>query len=143
MVFESKNWRHGEFYNRYAAALDAHDQTCPYKVGCTSIEQCALNMIFADSWISLPVGYNMQASAKFTNSWQTAPVRHYCGARKFIPVSPFRNDGRDVRYINEIRQRLGLKGASSQLLHEVLFHLNAVRNAKGANEIQSFLMQRD
>jgi hypothetical protein len=89
----------------------------------------------------LPVGYNMQASAKFTAAWQTAPVRHYCGSRKFIPVSLFRNDGRDVGYINEIRRRLGLKGSSSQLLHQMLFNLNVVRHAKGSSELQSFLTQ--
>jgi lipopolysaccharide biosynthesis glycosyltransferase len=141
MVFESKNWRHGEFYAQYAAALDAHDKACPYKISCTSIEQCALNMVFDRNWINLPFGYNMQAEAKFTSSWKTAPVRHYCGSRKFIPVSPFRNDGRDVGYINEIRRRLGLNGSSSQLLHEVLFQINAVRNYKGAMEIESFITQ--
>jgi lipopolysaccharide biosynthesis glycosyltransferase len=141
MVFESRNWLHGEFYDRYAAALHAHDAKCPYKVACTSIEQCALNMVFEDNWLRLPVGYNMQASAKFTAAWQTAPVRHYCGSRKFIPVSLFRNDGRDVGYINEIRRRLGLKGSSSQLLHQMLFNLNVVRHAKGSSELQSFLTQ--
>jgi lipopolysaccharide biosynthesis glycosyltransferase len=141
MVFEASNWRQAEFYRMYAAALDAHDEACPYKVACTSIEQCALNMVFDGNWVSLPFGYNMQASAKFTSSWQTAPVRHYCGARKFIPVSAFRNDGRDVRYINEIRRRLGLNGSSSKLLHEMLFRLNAARNLKGAAQVQKFLAQ--
>ncbi len=141
MVFEAKNWRHGEFYAQYAAALDTHDKACPYKVACTSIEQCALNIMFAGNWVSLPYGYNMQASAKFTSAWQSAPVRHYCGSRKFIPVSPFRNDGRDVTYINEIRRRLGLGGSSSTLLHQALFQINVLRNYRGSLELRDFLAQ--
>jgi len=141
MAFAKENWRHGDFYAQYAAALDAHDAHCPYKVSCTSIEQCALNIMFSGNWLSLPADYNMQASAKFTPAWQTATVRHYCGARKFIPVSPFRNDGRDTRYINEIRKRLGRGGAAPALVHEVLFQLNALRNSRGAHEIQTFVTQ--
>ncbi len=141
MVFESRNWRRGEFYAAYAAALDAHDQACPYKVSCTSIEQCALNVVFDRNWLRLPFEYNMQAGAKFTSPWQTAPVRHYCGSRKFVPVSPFRNDGRDVRYVNKIRHVLRLAGSSSPALHEMLFRINALRNYKGAAQVQAFLTQ--
>jgi lipopolysaccharide biosynthesis glycosyltransferase len=141
MVFSAENWRAGEFYAKYAAALDAHDENCPYKVSCTSIEQCALNIMFSGNWLSLPADYNMQAGAKFTPSWQTATVRHYCGARKFIPVSPFRNDGRDIRYVNDIRRRLGLSGSSSPWLYELLFQLNTLRHSRGAAEMQDFVAQ--
>jgi lipopolysaccharide biosynthesis glycosyltransferase len=107
LIFESRNWRNSEFQQKYAAALDRHDIACSYKLDCTSIDQCALNSIFENNWARLPLSYNMQAGAKFTRAWQTAAVRHYCGWRKVVPISMFRNDSRDLRYLKKILRAMG------------------------------------
>jgi hypothetical protein len=139
MVFESRNWRGQEFREKYAAALDQHDICCVYKIDCTSIDQCALNVVFEDNWIKLPASYNMQGGAKFTASWKTASVRHYCGARKFLPISAFRNDGRDVRYLNTIRGALGMPRTPFPFLYEVLFRLNMARKFRSDFQMRQFL----
>ena len=140
LIFESRNWRDSEFRQKYAAALNKHDVACSYKLDCTSIDQCALNSVFENNWLRLPLSYNMQASAKFTGAWQTAAVRHYCGWRKAIPVCIFRNDSRDVRYLNKIRQALGRPTTRlPQLLYEIPFRLNAVRNYSGNQVMRRFM----
>lgn len=139
LIVETRNWRNSEFQQKYAAALDQHDIACPYKLDCTSIEQCALNSIFENDWIKLPLSYNMQASAKFTRAWQTAAVRHYCGWRKVIPVSMFRNDSRDVRYLNRIHQAMGRPAIPLPLLYEIPFRLNAARNYSSSRAMRRFM----
>jgi hypothetical protein len=139
MIVESKNWLRGTYRNKYASALDRHDISCRYKIRCTSIEQCALNSVFEDSWIRLPVVYNMQASAKFTKSWRTALVRHYCGARKFLPIAMFRSDRRDVRFLNEIKRTIGLPAVPFSSLYEIPFLLNAVRKYRSTLPMRRFL----
>jgi lipopolysaccharide biosynthesis glycosyltransferase len=127
MIFESRNWPRREFGERYIAALDQHDIACPYKIDCTSCDQCGLNSVFQNNWIKLPTSYNMQAGAKFTGAWKTATVRHYCGRQKFIPISLFRNDSRDTLYLNRIRRTIGLPTTRFPLLYEFPFRLNAAR----------------
>ena len=139
MVFESRNWQGREFYDRYAHALDAHDAGCSYKIDCTSIDQCALNSTFRGNWLALPMSYNMQAGAKFAAPWRCSMVRHYCGRRKFIPLSLFRNDSRDVRHLNRIRRRLGHERASLPLLYEAMFRVNALRNYRANAGVRRFL----
>jgi lipopolysaccharide biosynthesis glycosyltransferase len=139
LFFEAKNWRSDEFLQKYSAALDQHDLACRYKIKCTSIDQCAVNTVFEKNWKKLPLSYNMQASAKFTPAWQTASVRHYCGTRKAIPVTRFRNDSRDVRYLNEIRRVLGRPGTRFPPLYEVMFRLNALRNYRGDLAIRRYM----
>ena len=139
LVVESRNWRSRELYRKYSAALDAHDLLCTYKIGCMSVDQCALNSVFRENWVRLPLSYNMQAGAKFTDSWKSSIVRHYCGKRKFIPIAPFRNDGRDIRHLNTIRRHLGHKRTLPPLLYEVLFRINAARNYPTAASVRRFL----
>jgi lipopolysaccharide biosynthesis glycosyltransferase len=127
MVFESKNWRSGEFLAQYAAALDQHNIECKYKSNCTSIDQCAMNSVFERNWVRLPMSHNLQAGAKFTRAWKTATVRHYAGGRKFIPVALFRNDSKDVRYLNRIRQAMGMPTTPFPFLFELPYRLNAAR----------------
>jgi hypothetical protein len=81
----------------------------------------------------------MQAGAKFTRWWKTAVVRHYCGPRKFIPISPLRNDSRDVRYLNEIRQAAGLSQTVLPAWYEILFRFNVIRKYRGDAPIRRFL----
>ena len=139
MVFESRNWHRDDFYGKYVAALDRHVDRCDYKLKCTSLDQCALNRAFEGCWVNLPLSYNMQAGGKFTTSWRSSVVRHYCGRRKFIPVSPFRSDSRDVRHLNEIRHRLGHRRMRLPLLYEALFRLNALRNYPRGSDVRRFL----
>jgi lipopolysaccharide biosynthesis glycosyltransferase len=139
MVFEAKNFDQEEINEKYADALDHHDIACPYKIDCTSVDQCALNIIFENNWTRLPASYNMQAGAKFTSDWKTAIVRHYCGARKFLPVSLFRNDGRDVHYLNRIRHAVGQPAIKYPFLFELAFQVNAVRKYRGDALIRQFL----
>jgi lipopolysaccharide biosynthesis glycosyltransferase len=144
MVFESNNWRQ-DFLGAYERELDQHDIGCSYKVNCTSIDQCALNTVFSGNWLNLPASYNMQASAKFTRSWQTAAARHYCGPRKYVPLSLLRSDRRDVRYLNTINGLLGRPRSRLALVYEAFFRLNAMRNARNARPMRRFLraLQQD
>ncbi len=129
----------GRSREKYANALVHHDIACRYKIDCTSIDQCALNVIFENNWTRLPTSYNMQAGAKFTSEWKTAMVRHYCGARKFLPVSLFRNDARDVRYLNRIRHAIDLPVTRYPLLYELPFQVNAVRKHRSDALIRRLL----
>jgi lipopolysaccharide biosynthesis glycosyltransferase len=139
MVFETKNFDLEEINRKYADALHQHDIACRYKVDCTSIDQCALNVIFENNWTRLPVSYNMQAGAKFTLEWKTTMVRHYCGTRKFLPVSLFRNDGRDVRCLNRIGLATGLPVTRYPSFYEFLFQVNTVRKYRGDAPIRQLL----
>jgi lipopolysaccharide biosynthesis glycosyltransferase len=138
MIFESANWR-GEFLETYAQVLQTHDHGCSYKLDCTSNDQCAANTAFRNNWLRLPATYNMQAGAKFTQSWRTAAARHYCGPRKCVPLQPFRSDGRDVAYLNRIRRMLGQPTSRLGLLYDVLFWINRVRHHRGDTAMRNFL----
>ena len=139
LVFEAKNWHHDEFHRLYAAALDQHDVSCKYKIKCTSIDQCALNSVFEGHWVELPASYNMQAGAKFTRSWQTAAVRHYCGTRKFTPIAMFRNDLRDIQVLNRVRRIIGLRILRFPVFYQILFWINRLRHYRSTKHMQRFL----
>jgi lipopolysaccharide biosynthesis glycosyltransferase len=139
MIFASENWRGASFPADYSKALSQHDIACLYKVDCTSIDQCALNYTFRKAWLKLPVTYNMQAGAKFTGAWKDAAVRHYCGRRKFLPITAFRNDRRDVRYLSNIRRNLGRPAAPWALWYEIPFRLNVLRKYRSAASMRRFL----
>lgn len=142
LVFESANW-HYDFLTSYEVALDRHDHGCPYKIDCTSIDQCALNAVFEDNWLRLSPTYNMQASAKFTKSWKTASVRHYCGPRKYVPLSFFRSDKRDVDYLNAIHRLLGRPTSSLAIVYELFHAVNRMRNHRGSLPIRNLLQLLD
>jgi lipopolysaccharide biosynthesis glycosyltransferase len=139
MVFETRNWRGADVQARYAAELRRHDTGCDYKIDCTSLDQCALNIVFAGAWLALPPSCNMQATAKFTRHWQTARLRHYCGVRKFVPVTAFRNDGRDIAFLNRIRPLLGLPRIRFGFVHDLLYRLNVARKYRTEGELRRFL----
>jgi len=139
MIFLRENWKKHVFYNRYLAALDEHDVQCRYKLNCTSIDQCALNTTFENQWRHLPIGYNMQAGAKFTALWKTSAVRHYCGVRKFTPLMPFRSDGKEVSYFGRVVGSGPFRRAYRSLAFESLFRLNAARNRRAAAAMNRFL----
>jgi lipopolysaccharide biosynthesis glycosyltransferase len=138
MIFEAANWR-SEFLDAYARVLETHDHGCSYKLNCTSNDQCAANTAFRNNWLRLPTTYNMQAGAKFTDSWRTAAARHYCGPRKCVPLQPFRSDGRDVAYLNKIRRMLGQPTSYLGPLYDVLFWMNRLRHHRGDAGMRNFL----
>lgn len=142
MIFDQANWGHA-FLAAYEAALDAHDHGCTYKIDCTSIDQCALNTVFEDNWLELPARYNMQAGAKFTPSWKTASVRHYCGPRKYVPLSLFRSDLRDVRYLNTIHRLMGRPTSPFGAVYEAFNALNRVRNRRNSQPVRTLLRTLD
>ncbi|MCB8876292.1 glycosyltransferase family 8 protein [Acidisoma silvae] len=135
MIFDAATWR-VDFLRQYQAALDAHALSCDYVVDCTTPDQCALNKVFSDNWRELPADYNMQAAGKFTKSWQTAATRHYCGARKFLPLSPLRSDYRDTGHINAIHDLLGRPTSRLALAYWVLFKLNCIRKYRASEPVR-------
>jgi lipopolysaccharide biosynthesis glycosyltransferase len=142
MIFATKNWR-DEFLEKYSAGLNTHDIECHYKIRCTSIDQCALNSTFAREWVKLSASYNMQAGAKFTRSWKTAPVRHYCGPRKFVPLAAFRNDGRDIKYLNVIHGMVGRPTSKLALAYGLLHCLNSIRNYRSSSPMRNFIVAHE
>lgn len=139
MVFQSATWLKGLFYDKYLKALNEHDIHCRYKLDCTSVDQCTLNYTFENNWAHLPLSYNMQAGAKFTPLWKNATVRHYCGTRKFMPLAPFRSDGREVRRFNEVDSLTSLLEVCRSVIFEGLFRLNRARNRRAASAMMRFL----
>jgi lipopolysaccharide biosynthesis glycosyltransferase len=142
MVFNSAAWR-PEFLDRYQATLDAHVHHCGYIDDCTTPDQCALNTIFANNWRLLPADYNMQAAGKFTKTWQTAAVRHYCGPRKCLPLSPLRSDYRDTRQLNAIHALLGRPTSQFALVYDLLFRVNCLRNYRRSAATRNLLAALD
>lgn len=102
-----RHWN-SEFAYRYNEALDEHANGCDYKVNCSCPDQCAWNRAFERAWKRLPLTFNFQACAIFSESWTEAVVRHYVGPTKFIPFRPWRNDALDTALINRARNILGL-----------------------------------
>jgi lipopolysaccharide biosynthesis glycosyltransferase len=128
LLFCQRHWDHTAM-ERYTDSLTRHDVSCNYRqTACGITDQCALNMTFAGQWMALPAGYNAQSPLKFNKLWKTAAVRHYCGVRKFVPISYLRNDARDLRLIAKIRRMLGLTGHIATLWPELLYRLNVMRN---------------
>ncbi|MBR0654743.1 glycosyltransferase family 8 protein [Plastoroseomonas arctica] len=138
MVFDTSRWEDA-FLGRFADAMAEQETHCRYKLNCPPNDQCASNILFENDWTPLPFTYNFQAGGKFTQGWQSAKVRHYCGPSKFLPVTLRRNDPRDLAVIGEISRRLGLRAPSLVLLHAIAFRLNAWRNRAYAQQMRRFI----
>jgi lipopolysaccharide biosynthesis glycosyltransferase len=108
MLFDASKWN-DEFKSKFLQFSIEHKSNCDYKKGCHLNDQCSFNRLFENNWRRLPLNFNVQGCAKFTGRWDRAPVRHYQGPSKFIPVRPWRNDARDMRLIRGIRLALGYK----------------------------------
>ncbi len=121
---------------QYYALLDAHAESCDYYADCVTSDQCVFNRIFERGWKRLPLGFNTQGCALFTEHWDYASVRHYVGPRKFLPVRRWRTDARDLDLLKRVRSSLQLPrlhGAGSGIAYE----LNRLRNHRlvhAANE---------
>ena len=125
MLFDCSKWNH-ELKGKYFQLAKEHQSKCDYKKRCVAAEQCPFNRLFENNWQRLPLNFNVQSCAKFTDRWGHAPVRHYQGPSKFLPIRPWRNDARDMRLLRHIRQVLGY----NDLWYppsSILFRLNAIR----------------
>jgi lipopolysaccharide biosynthesis glycosyltransferase len=125
MLFDAAKWNH-EFKGNFLQLATEHRIKCDYIKNCHLNDQCSFNRLFENNWKRLPLNFNVQGCAKFTERWDRAPVRHYQGPRKFIPLRPWRNDARDVRLIKGIREALGYKDRW-YLSSNILFRLNAFK----------------
>jgi lipopolysaccharide biosynthesis glycosyltransferase len=141
LLFNCAMWDSKSFRDRYVHFLTVHDAECVYKKDCLTIDQCALNRLFEGQWTKLPAGYNFQACGKFTRQWKSAEVRHYTGAKKFLPMRPWRNDNRDTRYIRKIRHVLGYTNPVPIPFVNYVFELNARRHRPEAMRVESILGQ--
>ena len=125
MLFDASKWNH-EFTAEFLQFAMDHKISCDYKQNCNLNDQCSFNRLFENNWKRLPLNFNVQGCAKFTGRWKRAPVRHYQGPRKFLPLRPWRNDARDVRVVKSIRKALGFKDRS-YLSSRLLFGLNTFK----------------
>jgi lipopolysaccharide biosynthesis glycosyltransferase len=106
MLFDCSKWN-PELKGKFLQFSIEHKSNCDYRNGCNLNDQCSFNRLFENNWKRLPLNFNVQGCAKFSGRWDRAPVRHYQGPRKFLPVRPWRNDARDMRLIKGIRVALG------------------------------------
>lgn len=142
MLFDCARWD-SRFTDTYQELVNAHQTSCGYTKGkCTTNDQCVFNMLFSDRWKKLPIHWNMQSCAKFTNQWTGAAVRHYQGAHKFLPARPWRNDARDTALLNQIRDALGYQDRLPAL-SSVLFPLNRIRKNREARWANTTIAQAE
>jgi hypothetical protein len=124
----------------YDYHLKAHAISCDYKLNCVTTDQCVFNRVFEYTWKRLPLSFNLQGCALFTEHWEHAPVRHYVGPRKFLPVRRWRTDNRDLSLLTEIRASLQLpkpRGLGSGIAYE----LNRLRNRTLIRSVNQALMR--
>lgn len=128
MVVDCRGWRAAPgLHRRYHDLLRAHAEACDYKAACTTSEQCAFNILFERNWKRLPVTFNLQSCAMFSERWSSAAVRHYVGSRKFLPARPWRTDARDLGMLERVRIELGLP-AVGRPGTAAAYALNRLRN---------------
>jgi lipopolysaccharide biosynthesis glycosyltransferase len=139
LLFNCSMWESERFRTRYVELLTEHDEHCIYKKHCRTIDQCALNRMFEGQWVKLPLGYNLQACAKFTEQWKVAEARHYTGSKKFLPIKFWRNDRRDTLYIREIQRSLGYKVGIYLPFASYIYELNERRHKSNADRIASIM----
>jgi lipopolysaccharide biosynthesis glycosyltransferase len=136
MLYDSDKWMEASLRAGYMAHLDSHQHYCEYKNPCATNDQCVFNRLFENNWKRLPLDYNFQACAKFTDRWNSASVKHYQGMPKFIPMRPWRLDRRDVRLIRKIRRLLGYRDFGLPYLG-ISYFLNTIRNHAKINRVES------
>jgi lipopolysaccharide biosynthesis glycosyltransferase len=103
LVIDVARWNDSGIPERYASAIRAHADFCPYWDGpCTDLDQCAFNIAAKGAWETLPVEFNVQKSAFQTKFWKTALIRHYTGPQKFLPAQPHRADRQERAVLRRI-----------------------------------------
>ncbi len=141
MLFDRLNWQESSVLPSYYSLLAEHQHTCKYKKHCRTNDQCVLNRVFENSWISLPFDYNMQACLKHSKHWTNASVRHYQGPDKFIPLKARRNDYKDARLVNDIEKILGKKGTKWSFMNLIVLSMNRIRLFKKIKKAERALAQ--
>ena len=133
------NWN-DELPRQYDAYLQDHAKSCDYKVNCGCPDQCAWNRTFESKWKRLPLTFNFQAYAIFSELWTTAAVRHYVGPTKFLPFKPWRNDSLDTQLLTKARSILGLP-AIGMPLAGLARSLNRIRHGRTIEETNQALVR--
>jgi lipopolysaccharide biosynthesis glycosyltransferase len=108
MMINSRKWLETRASARFMENVFLHERGCPYFTHCAPNDQCALNMTFGSDLKLLPISWNVQKSALQTRTWESALVRHYTGAAKFIPVRPWTCDRREHALVKAISRECGL-----------------------------------
>ena len=129
-------WR-ADFVARFTSEAQRHREHCDYKSGCSNNDQCCWNMAFERNWKKLPLACNFQGCAMFNPGWHDAVVRHYVGARKFLPVRVWRNDRLDLAMIDRARHDLGLPALRRPPLAGLVRRLNSRRNRTRAQRMHA------
>lgn len=136
IAFDFRNFDMHAMRESYLANCVRHQSGCPIYVRCTTADQCPFNLTFAGNWVALPLAWNMQTFALHTSAWATASVRHYTGARKFLPVQARRADRRERDFLARIAAALGEAPPRSWPGMGLVYWANSVRrsHARGLAE---------
>lgn len=129
-MVNTRKWRAAHVSEHYAENLLRHEDSCPYFSTCTSNDQCALNMTLGSDLKLMPVSWNVQNSALHTQAWETAMVRHYTGAKKFLPVRARTCDPRQYTLLSAITNEYGLPTLRGRHDFGILYALNKIRRRK-------------
>lgn len=107
MAFDFQNHDIRSMRELYHLNCEKHQTYCPIYLDCACSDQCPFNLTFAGKWTPLPLTWNMQTFVLQTPAWRTAAVRHYTGAKKFLPIQALRADKRERSFIKQIAEALG------------------------------------
>ena len=127
-IINSDRWLETDFVERYAAAVNEHNQICHYLTRCVLRDQCPFNMALGSDVHLLPLSYNVQRWALYSRHWQTAKLRHYTGGRKFLDPLPIRTDRREDRLMRRLEAFGGLPARRRRPRDfAALYYLNGFR----------------
>ncbi len=129
--FIAVNYEHwdSDCLRLFNVEFERHRLSCDYSVNCGLQDQCVMNLVFEKNWARLPLTFNLQGCAIFSERWTQAAVRHYVGKGKFIPLKFLYNDSVDVGLINRARAALGREGLGSAA-PDWMIHLNRFRHRR-------------
>lgn len=130
MLINAARWRDRHCLERFDHFHGVHAEGCFYFNDCDHLDQCTFNLMFQDDLHLLPLSLNVQQCAMHTRLWRDATVRHYTGARKFMPLRRRNADRRQYRLLCAIEQEAGLAPRGPKRYDGGLsYGVNAVRRA--------------
>jgi lipopolysaccharide biosynthesis glycosyltransferase len=109
MIVNSRRWLTENCLSQYESHIRSHIEICPYFGECVLHDQCAFNLTANNDWRRLPISMNAQKSLMHTGYWKSATLRHYTGARKFIPVRLRTADSLERRLLRRLSRRYDLE----------------------------------
>lgn len=115
---------------QYERNCELHQAHCPIYLNCACGDQCPFNLTFANKWTPLPLAWNTQTFVLQTPAWRTASVRHYTGAKKFLPIQAQRADRRERAFIKEIAAALGDDQPRAWPGMGVVYWANSIRRSR-------------